>query len=148
MKDEAQKLIGEFVFDALDKQEGITLDAFAAFLNKLADRLHNPYGWAIERIKDKMKDEALAFYRHAFQIQITALSDPAEEETYHIGQRFRHEESGEEYILAATRPTRVNLICLDDGEFWNSELSVTDATKIPKKEFAKLTGGRLFTLLT
>lgn len=59
--------------------------------------------------------------------------------TYKVGQRFKHNDSKEKYILARVEENKVSLICLNDGLNWSEFEEVKNYNKITAEELNKIT---------
>lgn len=83
----------------------------------------------IENIKDKE------------QVTVTVTADYIKPPTYRIGQRFRHSDYKDIYILAAVADgKRVNLINTRSGTRWTQSMTVKSLSFITEEEMIKLTG--------
>lgn len=61
-------------------------------------------------------------------------------QTYSIGDRFRCEDTGEECMLVAAMPGRVNMVNMD-GEIMGSLAEVQSTRNITQSEFDRITRG-------
>jgi len=64
-----------------------------------------------------------------------------EEPRRHIGQRYTHTPTGDEYLLACASDLGVNLVDLSIGDRWNDPVHVKAASDITAAEWDAITDG-------